>query len=116
MLIFYRAGAVRGVVKQERSGEAHTDLPLLSDVPLGAPFDYSISDGGDGTITVTATYGGRTQTASAPVPAAFSGASVRFQAGAYQQAPSATAAAAPGDGARVTFSAVAVRPGGPATP
>jgi hypothetical protein len=111
VMVFYAAGAVRAVVKQERSGEAHTDLPLLPDVPLGAPFDYSISDGGDGTLTVTATHGGRTQTATAPVPAAFAGASVRFQAGAYQQAPSATAAAGPDDGARVTFSALTVAPG-----
>jgi hypothetical protein len=111
VMVFYAAGAVRAVVKQERSGGAHTDLPLLSDVPLGAPFDYSISDRGDGTLTVTAGHAGRTRTATAPVPAAFAGASVRFQAGAYQQAPSATAAAGPDDGARVTFSALTVGPG-----
>lgn len=111
VMVFYSGGAVRAVVKQERSGNAHVDLPLLSAVPLGAPFDYSISDGGNGTITVGASYRGDTQTASAPVPGPFSGASVRFQAGAYQQAPSAAATAAPDDGARVTFSAVAVRPG-----
>ena len=110
VLVFYAGGTVRAVVKQERSGEAHTDLPLLPGVPLGAPFDYSITDGGDGNLTVTASYAGRTQTASAPVPAAFSGASVRFQAGAYQQAPSDAGPAAPDDGARVTFSALAVLP------
>jgi hypothetical protein len=109
VMLFYAAGTVRGVVKQERSGNAHTDLPLLSDVPLGASFDYSISDDGDGSVTVTAGYGGRTQTASAPVPAAFAGATVRFQAGSYQQAPS-SATAAPDDGARVTFSALGVGP------
>jgi len=109
VMLFYAAGTVRGVVKQERSGDAHTDLPLLSDVPLGASFDYSISDDGDGSVTVTAGYGGRTPTASAPVPAAFAGASVRFQAGSYQQAPS-SATAAPDDGARVTFSALGVGP------
>jgi hypothetical protein len=110
VMVFYAAGSVRAVVKQERSGDAHTDLPLLSDVPLGAPFDYSVSDRGDGTLAVTAGHAGRTRTATAPVPAAFAGASVRFQAGAYQQAPSA-AAAGPDDGARVTFSALTVAAG-----
>ncbi len=80
-------------------------------MPVGAPFDYSITDGGDGTLTVTATYQGQTVSGSAPVPAAFAGATVRFQAGAYQQAPSAGNTAAPDDGARVTFSAINVGTG-----
>jgi hypothetical protein len=111
VMMFYDDGAVKAVVKQEQSGDAHTDLPLLPSVPLGAPFDYSITDGGDGTITVTATYEGKTVSGSAPVPAAFAGTSVRFQAGAYQQAPSAGGTAAPDDGARVTFSAIGVGTG-----
>ena len=111
VMIFYSNGAVKAVVKQETSGDAHSDLPLLPQVPLGAPFDYSISDDGDGSLTVTATYEGRTATADAPVPAAFAGASVRFQAGAYQQAASAPGTAAPDDGARVIFSAITVGPG-----
>ena len=89
VMVFYDGGTVKAVVKQEQSGNAHTDVPLLDGVPVGAPFDYSITDGGDGTLTVTATYQGRTVSGSAPMPAAFAGATVRFQAGAYQQAPSA---------------------------
>jgi hypothetical protein len=108
VMMFYDNGAVKAVVKQEQSGGAHTDLPLLTAVPLGAPFEYSITDGGDGNLTVTATFQGQTQSASTPVPAAFSGASVRFQAGAYQQAPSAGNTAAADDGALVTFSAIDV--------
>ena len=108
-MLFYSGGKVRAVVKQERDGEAHTDVPLLSDVPLGTPFDYTVTDGGDGTVAVTATVNGRTATGSAPVPAAFSGATVRFQAGAYQQAPSSQTA--PDDeGARVTFTSITVGP------
>jgi hypothetical protein len=107
VMLFYDGGAVRAVVKQATSGNAHTNLPLLPDVPLGAAFGYSLRDNGDGSLTVTATYQGRTETASTPVPAAFAGAPVRFQAGAYQQAPS-SGSAAPDDGARVTFSAVTV--------
>ena len=111
VMLYYDTGAVKAVVKQEQSGNAHTNIPLLPSVPVGAPFDYSITDGGDGTLTVTATYQGQTVSGSAPVPAAFAGATVRFQAGAYQQAPSAGNTAAPDDGARVTFSAITVGTG-----
>ena len=55
VMVFYDGGTVKAVVKQEQSGNAHTDVPLLDGVPVGAPFDYSITDGGDGTLTVTAT-------------------------------------------------------------
>ncbi len=44
-----------------------------------------------------------------PVPAAFAGAPVRFQAGDYQQADSAGGGAG-GDGARLTFHALSVGP------
>jgi Alginate lyase len=111
VMVFYDGGTVKAVVKQEQSGNSHTTVPLLDGVPVGAPFDYSITDGGDGTLTVTATYQGRTVSGSAPMPAAFAGATVRFQAGAYQQAPSGGAAAAADDGARVTFSAIDVGTG-----
>jgi len=111
VMVFYDGGTVKAVVKQEQSGNAHTTVPLLDGVPVGAPFDYSITDGGDGTLTVTATYQGRTVSGSAPMPAAFAGATARFQAGAYQQAPSGGAAAAPDDGARVTFSSIDVGTG-----
>nr|MBA3907032.1 hypothetical protein [Pseudonocardiales bacterium] len=99
-------------VKQQQTGEAHTDIPLLSDVPLGTRFDYALTDNGDGSLGFTATAGGRTVTGRAEVPAAFTGASVRFQAGAYQQAPSAQGGSGPDDGARVTFSAITVAPRG----
>ena len=108
VMLFYANNAVRAVVKQQQSGDAHTDVPLLASVPLGAPFEYSITDGGDGNLTVTATYAGNTATGHATVPAAFAGATVRFQAGAYQQAPSDGSTAGPDDGARVTFSAITV--------
>jgi hypothetical protein len=111
VMLYYTDGALKAVVKQEQSGNAHTNLPLLDGVPVGASFDYSITDGGDGTLTVTATYQGKTVSGSAPLPAAFAGATVRFQAGAYQQAPSGSGTAAADDGARVTFSAIDVGTG-----
>ena len=108
VMVFYANGTVKAVVKQEQSGNAHTDVPLLPNVPLGAPFEYSITDNGNGGLTVTATYGGNTVSGNATLPAAFAGATVRFQAGAYQQAPSAGSTAAPDDGARVSFSSISV--------
>ncbi len=111
VMLFYAGGTVKVVVKQEQSGTAGTTYDLLSDVPLGARFDYGITDNGDGTLTFTAAHDGRTARADGPVPAAFAGAQVRFQAGAYQQADSTQQAAAPDDGARVVFYALATEGG-----
>jgi hypothetical protein len=108
VMLHWVDGALKVVVKQDRSGPAAKSYPLTGDVPLGATFDVGITDNGDGTMTFTANYDGDAPTATAPVPPAFSGASVRFQAGAYQQDASAGATATPDDGARVTFSALTV--------
>ena len=54
VMLFYTAGAVQVVVKQQQSGDAHINYPLLTDVPLGARFDYGIRDNGDGSLTFTA--------------------------------------------------------------
>ena len=104
VMLHWNNGELRVVVKQEQKGSAAKDYPLTSDVPLGARFDIGIADNGDGTMTFTANVDGDSPSATAPVPAAFSGATVRFQAGAYQQAESAGSTAAPDDGAKVTFS------------
>lgn len=103
-------GKIVVVVKKGRCGSDGTHVPLLTDVPLGARFDFTISDNGDGSLTFSATRDGRTATAGTAVPAAFSGASVRFHAGAYQQADSTGAGAASDDGARVTFHGFVVEP------
>lgn len=108
VLLHDDGGAVGVVVKQNRSDPQGTHLALLTDVRLGTRFDFTISDNGDGSLSFTATADGRTATANAPVPAAFHGAPVRFQAGAYQQADSTTRGAAPDDGARVSFHALTV--------
>ncbi len=104
VMLHYRAGAIDVVVKRKRSGSAADRYPLLSDVPLGARFDVGIRDNGNGTLTFTATEGERHASTDAPLPAAFSGATVRFQAGAYQQ--SETAGTTADDGARITFHAL----------
>jgi Alginate lyase len=108
VMLHYADGVLKVVVKQDRQGPAAKDYPLTSDVPLGAPFDVGITDNGDGTMTFTASFDGDTPEATAPVPAAFAGATVRFQAGAYQLDDSTGSTAAPDDGAKVTFSALTV--------
>jgi Alginate lyase len=105
VMLHWRDGELRVVVKQERTGSAAKDYPLTS-VALGTRFDVGIVDNGDGTMTFRASVDGDSPEATAPVPPAFRGATVRFQAGAYQQAESAGTAAAPDDGAKVTFSSL----------
>ncbi len=99
-------GQIGVAVKQARSGSASTNLSLLDNVPLGTLFGYTITDNGDDTLTFTATSAGHTATATARIPPTFIGATVRFQAGAYQQADSTTGGSGPDDGARVTFHAL----------
>jgi hypothetical protein len=108
VMLRWADGALRVVVKQERSGPSAKSYPLTSDVPLGARFDIGMVDNGDGTLTFTANFQGDAPEVTAPLPAAFAGAPVRFQAGAYQQAISPGTTAGPDEGARVTFSALTV--------
>ena len=112
VMLHDEGGTIDVVVKQQRSGADATQVPLLTGVPLGTAFTFSISDDGNGTLTFTATADGHTAAGTAPVPAAFAGAPVRFQAGDYQQADSAggDAGGAGGDGARLTFHALTTGP------
>jgi len=120
VMLHYDAGQIRVVVKQQQgSGGPTQKYLLISNVPLDSPFDYTITcartdtDRGTGNILVTATHGNDTRTATVPIPAPFHDATVRFQAGDYQQAESragsvdSTSGASSGqggeDGGRVTF-------------
>ena len=105
VMLHYFDGAIKVVVKQAQSGSASQDYVLADSVPLNAPFTFRLSDNGNGTLTFGLDAAGQTKTATAPVPAAFAKATVRFQVGAYQQAESTDGAAAD-DGARVTFTKI----------
>jgi alginate lyase len=105
VMLHYFDGAIKVVVKQAQSGSASQDYALADSVPLNTPFTFRLSDNGNGTLTFGLDAAGQTKTATAPVPAAFSGATVRFQVGAYQQAESADGAGGD-DGARVTFTKI----------
>jgi hypothetical protein len=91
---------LRVVVKQVQDGDDLINYRLLDNVGLNSRIDYTISDLGNGAMTFTATNNGITGQATAPVPAEFHGATVRFQAGDYQQANESSGAQ---DGGRVTF-------------
>lgn len=127
VMLHYREGEINVVVKQrrERGGTAVIDYPLIDGVDLGQRFDITMSDGGDGTMTFSATSGGSTKRVTAPVPEAFAGQTVRFQAGDYQQSDqnrsSPGDAASPGggtdtaggggaEGGRVTFYQLSTQP------
>lgn len=111
IMLHYQAGTINVVVKRQQSGSAADKYELLSGVPLGTRFSYSIRDNGDGTSTFTANDGTRNATKDAPLPAAFRGATVRFQAGAYQLSSAAPGTAPDDDGARVTFYSVSTGSG-----
>ena len=100
VMLHYSAGAIRVVVKQAQSGSASDKYPLISGVPLGARFSYTISDAGNGNLSFAAGYGANNRSVTVPIPEPFRNATVRFQAGAYQQGESSGGA---GDGARITF-------------
>ncbi|HEY4005865.1 MAG TPA: polysaccharide lyase family 7 protein [Pseudonocardia sp.] len=114
VMLHYDGGTIRAVVKQTQSGPNSLKYPLISGVPLGARFDYAISAIDANSIVCTATYGSNSRTATIPIPHVFDGATVRFQAGDYQQADSKAAHSTGSvtkrgggskaeDGARVTF-------------
>jgi hypothetical protein len=66
VMLHYDRGAVTVVVKQQQSGAAAQQLTLLSDVALGARFDYGLTDNGDGSLTFTADDGPRHASLNAP--------------------------------------------------
>ena len=92
---------LRVVVKQVGKGKKLINYPLLDNVGLNSPLDYTITDLGNGSMTFSATYAGQTRQTTAPVPAKFLGKTVRFQAGDYQQAKDSSGG--PQDGGRVLF-------------
>jgi hypothetical protein len=100
VMLHYRDGEIRVVVKQKQSGQDAQSFSLLTAVPLDGRFDVTLSDTGDGTMVFSASYAGNTQQVTAQVPDAFRGETVRFQIGDYQQAD---AAHGENDGGRVTF-------------
>ncbi|GAA0903009.1 polysaccharide lyase family 7 protein [Pseudonocardia zijingensis] len=100
VMLHYRDGEIRAIVKQKQKGDEKEAFTLLTGVPLDERFDISITDAGDGSMTISATHAGSTQQATAQVPEAFRGEPVRFQVGAYQQADNPQG---DDDGGRVTF-------------
>lgn len=103
VMLHHVRSALTVVVKQLRSGPTKVTHHLLDSVAPGSWFTFVLSDDGNGSLTFTATVDGRTGTAVAPLPEAFAGLEVRFQAGAYQVAPAGGGAR---DGAVVAFASL----------
>jgi hypothetical protein len=102
VMLRYSEGELRVVVKKKQSGSDSEKYPLLSQLPLGTWFDYSITDNGDGNLTFAAARFGDTRQVTVSIPEPFRGATVRFQAGDYQQGDPEPASCA-NDGGLVTF-------------
>jgi hypothetical protein len=100
VMLRYQRGQVRVAVKQTQKGSTTAYYPLAGGVPLNTPFDFGISDMGNGNLVFSITRDGQMLRVPAKVPAVFTGATVRFQAGSYQQADKP---AGPLDGGKVTF-------------
>jgi hypothetical protein len=103
VMLHYRDGDIVAIVKQELQGAASQSITLLTGIPLGGVFSYTITDNGDGTLGLTATYNRLTGAQTARVVSAFIGTDQRFQVGDYQQA---TSAASGTDGGRMTLYAL----------
>jgi hypothetical protein len=102
VMLRYSEGELRVVVKDKQSGSSSAKYPLLTQLPLGTWFDYSLTDNGDGTLTFAAARIGDSRQVRIPIPEPFRGATVRFQAGDYQQGEPEPARCE-GDGGLVTF-------------
>lgn len=107
VMLRYQRGQVYVSVKQVQKGSKTTNYPLANGVPLNTPFDFGISDMGNGNLVFSITRNGRILRVPAVVPAVFKGATVRFQAGSYQQSDKP---AGPLDGGKVTFHKLAEMP------
>jgi Alginate lyase len=105
VMLRYSEGELRVVVKNKQSGSDSEKYPLLTQLPLGTWFDYALTDNGDGTLTFAAGRVGDSRQVRIPIPGPFRGATVRFQAGDYQQGEPEPAHCA-GDGGMVTFAAL----------
>jgi hypothetical protein len=100
VMLHYQAGTIRVVVKKAQDSDDGQTYQLVSGIPLGGRFNFTISDVGNGGMVFSATYGGQTQRVNAPIPATFQGEAVRFQVGDYQVSKNSDD---PADGGRVTF-------------
>ena len=77
---------------------------LLTNVPLEKSFSYRLTDNGNGTLTLAASYGSQSKSYTVHVPSALQGASGHFSAGDYQQG---TVSEGSDDGGKVLFASLA---------
>ena len=110
VMLRYQGDQVKVVVKSARKGDERTTYPLLENVPLNSRFDFALADVGNGDMIFSGSCQGRSREVRAPVPAPFRDATVRFQAGSYQQSDDPQG---DDDGGRVVFHELAESTGRP---
>ena len=111
VMMFYDDGAVKAVVKQEQSGDAHTDVPLLPAVPLGRRSTTRSPTSATARSPSPPPTRGRRCRAAPRCRRRSRGRRCGSRRGPTSRRPSAGDTAAADDGARVTFSAISVGTG-----
>jgi hypothetical protein len=98
----FKSGKLYVMVASGTSAAANF-YTLLTNVPLNAAFSYHLSDNGNGTLTLAASYGSQNKSYTVDVPSALKGASGHFSAGDYQQG---TVSEGSEDGGKVLFTSL----------
>jgi len=102
VMLHYRGGDIVVVTRKSPTAGGSTTATVLTKVPLGAVFSYTIEQSGS-KFLVSAAYGSKSGHATVSVPSSFKGMDVRFQAGDYQQTDANQSST---DGGRLTISAL----------
>lgn len=84
LMLHYKQGNLVVATRNSPTVSGDSKKTVLSDVPLNAPFSYTITQS-DGNFLVSASHGSKQQQITVPVPASFTNMDVRFQTGDYQQ-------------------------------
>lgn len=98
----FKSGKLYVMVASGTSAAANF-YTLLTNVPLDTPFSYRLTDNGNGTLTLAASYGSQSKSYTVDVPSALKGASGHFSAGDYQQG---TVSEGSDDGGKVLFTSL----------
>lgn len=121
VMVHYTNGDVHAKIKEvvqtaHAGASSYLTVPLLTGVPIGDEFSFSITDDGAGSLWLGAMHGTANVGTSTPLPSAWHGQDVRFQQGCYEQN---TGTPGPTNDARLTVFARSITtalPGGTPSP
>jgi Alginate lyase len=98
----FKSGKLYVMVASGTSAAANF-YTLLTNVPVDTSFSYHLTDNGNGTLTLAASYGSQSKSYTVDVPSALKGASGHFSAGDYEQG---TVSEGSNDGGKVLFTSL----------